>query len=152
MNAVANAVAEEIRVGDEVVLTKEHRVSRRLRLKPGKKGTVRSTHRDSKDTFVVFNVPKLPNVCASCESSFSLSQNGATGEVVCKASGCDYEHGFEDITLTIPLADLKLLSVHKSERDKTDWQNKLRIALFEEQSAIQKVETLRAEGRAKGWV
>ncbi len=62
--------------------------------------------------------PVEPTECAGCGAPpFSLSVNGATGEVVCTRSGCGHEHGFITTNVKLPLSKLTNTTLRqKAER------------------------------------
>lgn len=50
--------------------------------------------------------PKLVRYCVACGAVASLSQNAATGEVVCMRSGCGHEHGFDTLVEEFEITQL----------------------------------------------
>jgi hypothetical protein len=95
-------------------------------------GIVREVHANGK-ALVHFRTPRQPyeGRCEYCGFSGMLSNNGATGEVVCLRSGCGGEHGFDERDETIPLDLLINISAKQQEEKKAKFRDRLAALLKE---------------------
>lgn len=64
---------------------------------------------------VRFTIPRYPTVCERCGQVDGLVASLVTGEIICGRKQCNHWHGFEDITMSVPLSMLILYDEFRAE-------------------------------------
>lgn len=98
---------QEIRPGIEVICINRVHINADFTMKPGGVGMVVSINKTEQTAGVEYKVPNLPDECQACGRTGGLSRNGGTGEIECMNTGCGHKHGFQTISVKLPLSSLK---------------------------------------------